>query len=99
MSSFQRKFQVSADLLWGYNTLIDLGKDVTCIDEIVPLCLKRMRAFLVNHNLLALVDKVDTMELHHHFPPTWQSIEDVATNTSLEDVIYLCDHCHKPKAD
>lgn len=76
-----RKFQISSDLFWGWQTYVDIKRypEVKDIAEIV-------KADLVQHlkekNLMILAEKAAQLQLHCH-----------DTIADKEGIIYLCDHC------
>lgn len=86
----QRIFQISSQIFWGFQLVIDI-EAVNNLDDVIRIIKDDLKAFLTSGNLLELRDKVDTMKLHVHYPlNTW---EDIVEMTAEEDIIYLCDHC------
>jgi hypothetical protein len=86
----RRIFQVSSELFWGYQEIIDVYS-FSSIEEICKHIQKRMKTFFRHHNLLALAEKVDTVKFHIHAP--FQTIYDMLEKTTHTDIIYVCDHC------
>lgn len=88
----RRIFQVSSDLFWGFREEIDMA----CFQQIeeIPAYIKRnMKRFFQQHHLLALAEKVDTLQLHIHCPVGCSTVEELYVRTGPSDIIYVCDHC------
>ncbi len=77
-------FILSADLFWGFNCILNLH-DFNSNDEIIEYMKKELKSFLYTKNLLNLVEKVDSMNLHMH---------DSFENLKTSDIWYICDHPH-----
>lgn len=83
-------FQISSDLFWGFQSLIDL-RSYTTLTDVVSDIKKDLKHFLMTRNLQVLSEKVDAMELHVHHP--YSSLDDIRTKCPSYEIIYLCDHC------
>jgi len=60
-----RKFQISEQYLWGFNTNIDID-EVESIEEIINIVLNRCENFLRENNLLGLVDYLNDKKNDFH---------------------------------
>jgi hypothetical protein len=83
---FLRKFQISAALFWGWQSILDIEIYDT-IEKIVAKVQSDLKQFFRNANLLELAEKVDKMQLHCH-----NDIQRMFIDFPNE-IIYLCDHC------
>lgn len=85
----QRIFQISSQIFWGFQLVIDV-ESVNNIDDVISIIKDDLKAFLTSGNLLELRGQVDMMRLHVHHPfNTWEHILAMTCDT---DIIYLCDH-------
>jgi len=82
-----KKIQISDDLFWGFNTIINLN-DYKSFDELQQLLKKELILFLKRNNLLCLADKAEYIELHNH---NYNKYEDLFNDDT--EIIYFCGHC------
>lgn len=85
-----RTFQISSDLFWGYRMVVDLSH-FDNIKSIIEYVKNDIRTFLLSRNLQCLVEKLDECKFHIHQPH--DVFQDLVNYTTLNDVIYICDHC------
>lgn len=83
-----RKFQISDDLFWGYNQMININL-YTNSNDIILEVKKRLKHFLGQNNLEVLKEKVD--EKIYNLP----EFERILTSNPA-DIIYvcICNHHH-----
>ena len=77
-----RKFQISDDLFWGYNEMININLYINSNDIILELK-ERLKIFLHRNNLEVLKEKVDEK---HYTIPTFEKI----LVSKPTDIIYVC---------
>jgi hypothetical protein len=85
-----RKIIISCDLFWGFTKLIDLD-EVESIDEIVNTILHELNLFLNEHNLLNLVEKLNTTIKNNKYHIHGATFEDILISNP-EETIYICSH-------
>lgn len=83
----QKIIQISDELFWGYNMIIDIN-DYSSFEELGLVMKKDLINFLNSHNLQLLKEKAELLNLHNH---NFEKYEDIY-NTN-DDIIYLCGHC------
>jgi len=76
-----KKFQISSDLFWGWQTWVDV-KNNTDMKDIVEIVKADLVQHLKEKNLMILAEKAAQLQLHCH-----------DTTANKEGIIYLCDHC------
>jgi len=79
--------QVSDDIFWGFNIIVDLN-DYKTIDELGNLLKSELIDFLRKHNLLNLLDRAKNIDFHQHL---YTSYEELDRNDY--DIIYFCGDC------
>lgn len=89
-STTMRTFQISSDLFWGYRISIDISH-FDGIKSIIDYIKSDIRTFLLSRNLQCLVEKLDECKFHIHQP--YDVFQDIKNLTTIDDVIYICDHC------
>ena len=82
-----KKIQISDDLFWGFNTIIDLT-NYSSFRELELLLVKELVLFLRRNNLLYLADKAEKINLHNH---NYDTYEDLFKTDN--EIIYFCGHC------
>lgn len=85
--NMQKIIQISDELFWGYNMIIDIN-DYSSFEELGLAMKKDLINFLNTHNLQLLKEKAELLNLHNH---NFEKYEDIY-NTN-DDIIYLCGHC------
>lgn len=85
--NMQKIIQISDELFWGYNMIIDIN-DYSSFEELSLAMKKDLINFLNTHNLQLLKEKAELLNLHNH---NFEKYEDIY-NTN-DDIIYLCGHC------
>lgn len=81
----QRTVQISDQLFWGFNRKVCLT-DFTNFNDLIQFIRNELIEFLKNNNLLNLVDKAKTLNLHNHNYKLYEQ-----THKTHEDtIIYLC---------
>lgn len=85
--NMQKIIQISDELFWGYNMIIDIN-DYSSFEELGLAMKKNLINFLNTHNLQLLKEKAELLNLHNH---NFEKYEDIY-NTN-DDIIYLCGHC------
>lgn len=83
----KKVIQISDELFWGFNMIIDLDNYKT-FEELAILLKNELVVFLRTHNLLNLLDKAKNITLHHHM---YRTYEDLYRNDY--DIIYFCGGC------
>jgi hypothetical protein len=89
-SQYERTFQISSEVFWGYRMLIDIS-NFDSIKSITDYMKNDVRLFLSSRNLQLLIEKLDTSNFHIHSP--FDTFEDLLRKTDHSSVIYVCDHC------
>jgi hypothetical protein len=87
---YERIFQVSSELFWGYRMLIDISK-FDEIQSIINYVKCDIRTFLLSRNLISLVEKLESSRFHIHSP--YDNYDDLLNRTNEKEVIFICDHC------
>lgn len=85
--NMQKIIQISDELFWGYNMIIDIN-NYSSFEELGLAMKKDLINFLNTHNLQLLKEKAELLNLHNH---NFEKYEDIY-NTN-DDIIYLCGHC------
>lgn len=85
--NMQKIIQISDELFWGYNMIIDIN-DYSSFEKLGLAMKKDLINFLNTHNLQLLKEKAELLNLHNH---NFEKYEDIY-NTN-DDIIYLCGHC------
>lgn len=85
--NMQKIIQISDELFWGYNMIIDIN-NYSSFEELGLAMKKDLIKFLNTHNLQLLKEKAELLNLHNH---NFEKYEDIY-NTN-DDIIYLCGHC------
>ena len=83
-----RKFQISDDLFWGFNQMININL-YTNSNNIILEIKERLKTFLDQNNLKVLKEKVD--EKIYNLPEF-----EIILTSNPADIIYVClfNHCH-----
>ncbi len=84
----ERKIQISHDLFWGYNEIVDISI-FNDIEELSSYIKNNLIVFFKSHNLICLSEQVNRLKLHSH---SYTTINDILEKTKENDIIYLCDH-------
>ena len=79
--------QISDDLFWGYNMIIELD-NYKSFEELAIEVKNDLINFLNINNLQILKEKAQLLKLHNHSYKNYEEL--YKTN---ETVIYLCGHC------
>lgn len=85
--NMQRIVQISDELFWGYNMIININ-DYSSFEELGLAMKKDLIKFLNSHNLQLLKEKAELLNLHNH---NFEKYEDIYYTN--DDIIYLCGHC------
>jgi hypothetical protein len=82
-----KTIQISDELFWGFNTQvnIDTFQNFEELAIFIKVCLI---SFLKTHNLLNLVEKANSLQLHNH---NFQHFHDIYKTD--DEIIYLCGGC------
>lgn len=79
--------QISDELFWGFNIIVDIN-DYKSFDELIIKIKNELISFLNKNNLLCLVDKAKTLNLHNHNYKDYNELYEIK-----ENIIYICGHC------
>jgi len=86
----QRIIQISDDLFWGYNMIVEVDK-YKSFEELGILIKDDLIKMLKMNNLQILKEKAERMNLHNH---GYETYEDMLKEVNKEaTIIYLCGHC------
>jgi len=85
-----RKIIISCDLFWGFTKIIDLD-EIESIDDIVNNILHEFKSFLKEHNLLTLLDKLNSYINKNKYHIHGVTFEDILISNP-EETIYVCSH-------
>jgi hypothetical protein len=85
--NMQKIIQISDELFWGYNMIIDIN-NYSSFEELGLAMKKDLINFLNTHNLQLLKEKAELLNLHNH---NFEKYEDIYNRN--DDIIYLCGHC------
>lgn len=83
-----KKIIISHSLFQGYNEIVSIN-EFNSIQELSEYMKNKLVSHLITHNLSILVEKAQSMKLHHH---NYKFISELANSTN--DIIYLCSHCN-----
>lgn len=89
MTNANRVFQFSSELFGGYRVTVNLF-DFTKVEDVVHHAKQQLIAFFKANNLHLLAEKVDATFFHVHSP--YNNYDDILRLTTVDDVIYVCDH-------
>ena len=76
-----KKFQISSDLFWGWQSWVDIQKHPE-VEDVANIVKSELVQHLKEKNLMILAEKAAQLQLHCH-----------NTVADKDGVIYLCDHC------
>jgi hypothetical protein len=99
MDRMYRKVQLSCDIFWGYNTMIDLtNPGIKSRSDIIHYILNNLRGELIKMNMDVLREKLDE-KYHNYHIHDGDNIDDNNFINNLkrsprDDVIYVCRHEH-----
>lgn len=85
-----RKFQLSANIFWGFQVNIDI-LSLNNMNEVNTIAKNDLLKFLKNNNLLELYDKAKELEIHNHLVENITP-KNFLEKTPIEVVTYLCDY-------
>lgn len=84
----QRIIQISDELFWGYNKIVEVDK-YKSFEELGLVIKKDLILMLKMNNLEILKEKAEKLNLHNH---NYDSYEEMI-KTNDDSIIYLCGHC------
>jgi len=84
----QRIIQISDELFWGYNKIVEVDK-YKSFEELGLVIKKDLILMLKMNNLEILKEKAEKLNLHNH---NYDSYEEMI-KINDDSIIYLCGHC------